>query len=107
MLNINTRCKTLQTGKYFIRYANYKSSSYGKLLGVEIDEKLKLNLHISNIYKFKASQLSAKTRLKNYPSFDARKLLIKSDFMSNFNYFPFVLIFYSPKSLEKLKNLEK
>lgn len=55
---------------------NIKAVSSVKLLGMEIDDNLNFNLHISNICKSVADQLIAMIRLKNYRSFVARKLLI-------------------------------
>ena len=40
-------------------------------------------------------------------SFDARKLLINSFFMSNLDYSPLVWIFFSVKSLKRIENSQK
>ena len=59
-----------------------------KLLGVQIDDQLKFNLHISNICRSAANQLNALIRLKRFLAFEEKKTLINSYFYSNFNYCP-------------------
>ena len=61
-----------------------------KLLGVQIDDKLNFNLHITNICRSAANQLNALIRLKQFLSFEAKKVLVNSYFYSNFNYCPLV-----------------
>ena len=55
-----------------------------KLLGLQLDDKLNFNLHISNICKYAANQLNALIRL--FMNFEENKILINSYFMANFNY---------------------
>ena len=43
-----------------------EASSAVKLLGVQINEKLNFNLHITNICRFAANQLNALIRLKQF-----------------------------------------
>ena len=77
------------------------------LLGIHIDDKLNFNLHISNICRSAANQLNALIRLESYLSFNARRVLINSYIISNFNYCPLVnLVNYCPtaKSLRFLYN---
>ena len=81
-----------------------KSVSSVKLFGVETDDKLNFNLHISNVCDQlivicnHSTDCNAKT--KNYFSFDARKLYINGNFLSNFSYCPLVWMFSSAKSLK-------
>ena len=56
--------------------------SYVRLLGAQLDDKLNSSLHVSNIYKFPANQLSALIRLNNVLCFERK--WIDSYFMSNF-----------------------
>lgn len=86
---------------------NIKAVSSVKLLRVEVDSKLNFNLYISNICKSATNQLSDMQILRNYLSFDARKLLINSYFISNFKYCPLVWISSSTKSLTRIQNLQK
>ena len=76
-----------------------------KLLGVLIDDKLNFNLHITNICRSAANQLNALIRLKQFLSFEAKKVLVNSYFYSNLNYCP--LVFPSAKSLNKMESLQK
>ena len=78
-----------------------------KLLGVQIDDKLNFNLHITNICRSAANQLNALMRLKQFLSFEAKKVLLNSYFYSNFNYCPLVWMFSSAKSLNKIETLQK
>ena len=57
-----------------------------ELLGIQIDDKLNLNLHISNICRSAANQLNSLIRLKPFLGFKENKILINSYFMANFNY---------------------
>ena len=83
-----------------------KSVSSVKLLGIQIDDKLNFNLHISKICKFVANQLNALIRLKQFLSFHAKEVLINSYIISNFNC-PLVWMFSSTQSLDKIENLQK
>ena len=78
-----------------------------KLLGVQIDDKLNFNLHITNICRSAANQLNALTRLKQFLNFETKKVLVNSSFYSNFNYCPLVWMFSSAKSLSKIESLQK
>ena len=78
-----------------------------KLLGVLIDDKLNFNLHITKICRSAANQLSALIRLRQFLSFEAKKVLVNSYFYSNFNYCPLVWMFSSAKSLNKIESLQK
>ena len=59
-----------------------------KLLGLQLDDKLNFNLHISNICKSAANQLNALIRLKRFMNFEGKKILINSYLMTYFNYCP-------------------
>ena len=78
-----------------------------KLLRVQIDDKLNLNLHINNICRSAVNQLNALIGLKQFLSFEAKKVLVNSYFYSNFNYCPLVWMFSSAKSLNKIESLQK
>ena len=72
-----------------------KSVSSVELLGIQIDDKLNFNPHISKICKSAANQLNALIRLKQFLSFHAKEVLISSYIISNFNYCPLVWMFSS------------
>ena len=62
------------------------------VLGVTIDDKLNLNLHIDRICKsaLKSNRLNALISVKNCLGSEERKVLINSFLLSSFNYFPLV-----------------
>ena len=78
-----------------------------KLLGIEIDDKLNFNHHVSNICKSASNQLNPLIRLKHLLGFEERKVLVNTFVMSNFNYFSLVWNFSSAQSLNKIENLQK
>ena len=78
-----------------------------RLLGVQLNDKLKFSLYVSNICKSAANQLSALIRLNNVLCFEGKILLIYSYFMSNFNHCPLVWMFSNATSLKKIENLQK
>ena len=78
-----------------------------QLLGIQIDDKLHFNLHISKICKSAANQLIALIRLKQFLSFHAKEVLINSYIISNFNYCPLAWMFSSAQSLNKIESLQK
>ena len=67
-----------------------------RLLGVQLDDKLNFSLHVSNICKSAANQLSTSIRLNNLLYFEGKRVLINSYFMPNFNYCPLILIMDIP-----------
>ena len=81
--------------------------SSAELLGIQIDDKLEFNLHISNICRSAANQLSALFRLKRFLGYKEKMILINSYFMANFNYCPLVWMFSSASSLKKIEKLQK
>ena len=86
---------------------NLKVVSSVELLGIKIGDKLNCNLHISNICRSAANQFNALIGLKRFLGFKVKKILIKSYFMANFNYYPLVWIFSSASSPKKIENLQK
>ena len=65
-----------------------KSEETVKLLGVMLDYKLNLDLHISNLCKKAAAQLNVLKRLKSFIGFAEKEVLVQSFVYSNFNYCP-------------------
>ena len=57
-----------------------------KLLGLQLENKMNLNMHISNICKSAANQLNALIRLKKFMNFEEKKILLNRNFLSNLNY---------------------
>ena len=86
---------------------NNQVASSVELLGIQIDDKYNLNLHISNIYRPSANQSNAIITLKQFLGFKEKRILKNSCFMENFNYCPLVWMFSSGSSLKKIENLQK
>ena len=84
-----------------------KSAVSVELLGSHLGDKLDLNLRFRNICRLAANQLNALIQLKSYLNFNAKRVLINSCIISNFNYCPLVWIFFSAKSLNKIESLQK
>ena len=79
-----------------------------ELLGIHLDDKVNFNLYISNICMTSANQLNALVRVKSYLRFNAKRALINSYIISNFNNCPLVWIFSTAKkSLNKTESLQK
>ena len=76
-----------------------------ELLEIHLDDKLNFNLHISNICRSAVNQLITLIRLKSYLNFNAKRVLINSYIISNFNYCPLVWIYSTAKSLNKIESL--
>ena len=99
------KCHTKESLKIGNEITEVSSST--KLLGIQIDHQLNFNLHISIICRSAAIQLIALIKLKRFLAFEEKKTLINSYFYSNFNYSLLVWIFFSAKSLKKVKSLQK
>ena len=64
-----------------------------KLLGIQIDNKLKLNKHIHELCVKVNQKVSAFARLNSYLSSDQAKKICNTIILSNFNYCPLVWLF--------------
>ena len=77
------------------------------VLGINMDEKLNLNSHISNMCNKAGRQLNVLQRLKGSLDYASRLSIYKSFIMSNFNYCPVVWMFTSKSSLSKLEDIQR
>ena len=78
-----------------------------KLLGVNIDYKLKLNEHLDSILKKAGRKVNVLSRILPYMNFEKRRVLMNSFFTSKFNYFPLVWIFHSRTLNNKINHLHE
>jgi len=76
-----------------------------KLLGVNIDNKLSFNQHISQLSKKAGKQINAMSRLSNVLSKENKMTVLKSFILSNFNYCPLVYHVSSKGSSLKMERL--
>ena len=78
-----------------------------KLLGIEVDNKLSFDKHISTLCKKASNQLNAIGRIQKYVSFKEKEVFINSFVYSNFNYCPLVWHFCSSKSMNKIEKIQE
>ena len=78
-----------------------------KLLGINIDNKLKFDDHISELCKKASMQLNAISRLQKFMGQKEKEAIITSFIYSNFNYCPLVWHFCSCKSSQKIEQIQK
>ena len=83
------------------------SSDTMKVLGIDIDNRLPFDGHVSSMCIEAGKQLNALQRLKGSLDRDSRMAIYKSFIMSNFNYCPVIWMFTSKTSLSKLENIQK
>lgn len=91
----------------FINDQTINSENSVKLLGIEIDNKLSFEKHISNLCKKASNQLNAIGRIQKYMGFKEKEVLLNSFVYSNFNYCPLVWHFCSSKSLKKIEKIQE
>ena len=84
-----------------------KVKSSVKLRGVQIDAELNFNLHIANICRSSASQLTTLIRLRKFLGSEEKKVIINSYFYLNVNYCPLVWTFSCAMALKEVKVLQK
>ena len=77
-----------------------------KLLGIEIDNKLSFEQHISTLCNKATNQLNAIGRIQKFMGFKEKEVLLNSFVYSNFNYCSLVLHFCSSKSLYKIEKIQ-
>ena len=61
-----------------------------KLLGIQIDYKLKFDVHVETIRKKAHRKLSALSRITNYMDLPKRRILMNAFFKAQFNYCPII-----------------
>ena len=62
-----------------------KSFPSADLLGINLDDNLNFNLHVTNICRSAANQLNVLIKPKSYLSFHAKRILISSYIIANFD----------------------
>ena len=77
------------------------------VLGIDIDDRLTFDGHISNMCIEARRQLNVLQRLKGSLDQDSHMAIYNSFIMSNFDYCPLIWMFTSKTSLSKLENIQK
>ena len=78
-----------------------------KLLGITLENQLKLDSHVLNICKKAGRKLSALTRMMPYLSFEKKRNLMKTFFESQFKYSPLVWMFHNRELNNKINRLHE
>ena len=99
------RYKDLQ--KVSINNKEIQSKSSVESLGINIDNKLNFKSHINILCKKAAGQLNAISRIGNGIGKEAKKVLIQSFILSNFNYCPLVWMHCSNESINKVEKIQE
>ena len=79
-----------------------KKSGEGKMLGITIDNKLKLKPHIKNICTVANQKLNALCRISNCIDSDKCKLLVNVLVKSQWSCCPLIWMFCTPESNHRL-----
>ena len=77
------------------------------LLGMEIDNSLTFNTHISNLCKKAASQLNVLKRLSRFMGYNERRIIMQSFILSNFNYCALIWHFCSESNTAKIEKIQE
>ena len=77
------------------------------LLGLEVDNNLNFDEHISKIFDKSARQLNAICKIGHLIGSEERKILINSFIYANFNYCQLVWQISPIKSINKIENIQK
>ena len=102
---ILNRKETQAIHKLIIDNKEIKTTNSIKLLGINIDDQLKFNEHISILCSKAAMQLNALSRLQKYMGKSEKEAIINSFILSNFNYCPLVWHFSSCESIRKIEKI--
>ena len=78
-----------------------------KLLGIELDNRLKFDAQISSMCKKAAKQMNALKRIGHLLDQPGRLAIFRSYILSNFNYCPLVWHFCSKTNLMKLERIQE
>ena len=72
-----------------------------KLLGVTIDNQLKFDKHVNDIFMKTNKKLSALSRMESFLSSDRQRIMFKAFVESQFKYFPLVCFFKAGSPIPK------
>jgi len=90
-----------------IENSTIKCSKVKKLLGIQIDHKLKFDIHLETICKKAHRKLSALSRITNYMELPKRRILMNAFFKAQFNYCPIIWMFHSRCLNNKINRLHE
>ena len=93
MLSLDIRQKNKQIWAKLDRDIAWESNDV-KLLGITLDNNLKFDKHVSNLFSKANRQLSALTKVPKFLPFKKRRILFKAFIESQFKYWPLVWMFH-------------
>ena len=67
-----------------------KSSTFETLLGIKIDNKLRLNAQVAHLCKKSSRKIQSLARINPYMTVSERHILMNAFFRSQFSYYPLV-----------------
>ena len=92
---VKKNCRMKNSYALNINNQTINSENCVKLLGIEIDNTLSFNKHISTLCEKASNQLNAIRRNQKYMSFKEKEVFLDSFVLSNFNYCPLLWHFCS------------
>ena len=101
------RHKQKETINLAINGAEIKGKNPVTLLGVEIDNELNFNNHISNICKKAGNKINAISRIQSFLGQKEKEALVNTFVYSNFNYCSLVWHFSTKKSTNKIEKIQE
>ena len=101
------RGSTLMLSYIYLGNELLESENSVKLLGVQVDNKLKFNEHVSKLIKQGNQKLHALMRISKFLSEDKLRLIMKTFIESQFNYCPLVWMFSSRTLNNKINRLHE
>ena len=104
---VKKNCRMKDSYALNINNQTINSENCVKLLGIEIDNTLSFNKHISTLCKKASNQLNAIGRIQKYTGFKEKKVPLNSFLLYNLNYCPLVWHFCSSKSLKKIEKTQE
>ena len=84
-----------------------KNSSSQKLLGIEIDNKMTFDKHVSKLCTKASQKLHALSRVSHLMTFKHRKMVMNCFIMSQFGYCPLVWMFHSRKLNNRINRIHE
>ena len=84
-----------------------KNSKSEKLLGINIDNFLKFNEHVSKLCKKASQKLHAIARISSYLNKNKLRLILNAFFSSQFGYCPLVWMFHNRRCNNKINCLHE
>ena len=78
-----------------------------KILGINLDSKLKFDSHISTLSKRASQQINVLKRLSKFLSLESRLLVYNSFISANFTYCPVTWMFCGKQNIHKLEKIQE